>query len=210
MRPVAHERAARVLAVAATLGIALLIAHQLRTPSHDERVEWVAITPPLDTPIHPWQWIVIHHSGYRSGDTASIDASHVHDRKWDGIGYHFVVGNGSPMPRGRVDATWRWKAQQHGAHAGSGAQQSAYNRDGIGICLIGNYDEQTLDAVVERRLTELCAVLVERCPALSPSRIVGHRDVPGKETACPGRAIDIGRLRFQVRDELRRRGVDKE
>jgi N-acetyl-anhydromuramyl-L-alanine amidase AmpD len=199
-----HERGARVLAIAAIAAMTLLMIWLVRTPVGDERIEWKAIAPPIDTPMHPWRWIVIHHSGWPKGDTASIDASHVRDRGWDGIGYHFVIGNGHPMPRGRVDATWRWKQQFHGAHAGSGPEQSPYNQDGIGICVIGNYDDEELDPYVERRLVELCALLIQHSPSLAPAHIIGHRDVPGKETDCPGKRVDIARLRFLVREEINR------
>ncbi len=202
------DRGARVLALLASLGFTCLIFWLLHTPAGDERVEWRSIAPPIETPMHSWRWIVIHHSAYRSGDTSTIDAAHVKDRGWDGIGYHFVIGNGRPMPRGRVDATWRWKQQYHGAHAGSGPSQSPYNQDGIGICVIGNYDDDQLDPYVQARLIELCALLVEHVPTLSSTRIIGHRDVPGKETACPGSHVDINRVRFLVREELLRRGVE--
>jgi N-acetyl-anhydromuramyl-L-alanine amidase AmpD len=197
-----HERPARALAALAILAMAALMAWLVRTPVGDERIDWRAIAPPIETPMHDWRWIVVHHSGWRQGDTASIDSAHVRDRGWEGIGYHFVIGNGHPMPRGRVDATWRWKQQYHGAHAGSGQQQSPYNQDGIGICVIGNYDEETLDPYVETRLIELCALLIAHDPSLSPAHIIGHRDVPGKETECPGKHIDIARVRFLVREEL--------
>jgi N-acetyl-anhydromuramyl-L-alanine amidase AmpD len=202
------ERAAQVLAVLAALGCALLIVRISRTPESAERIDWHAIAPPLDTPMHPWRWIVIHHSGARNGDTASIDASHVQERHWEGIGYHFVIGNGHPMPLGRVDATWRWKQQYHGAHAGSAPEQSEYNSDGIGICLVGDYDEDEPDPYLEHRLVELCAQLIAHIPSLGIARIIGHRDVPGKVTDCPGRHTDINRLRFLVREEMARQGVD--
>lgn len=200
------DHGARVLALLATLGSACLIIWLLRTPAGDDQLEWRAVAPPLETPMHPWRWIVIHHSAYRSGDTSTIDAAHVKDRGWEGIGYHFVIGNGRPMPRGRVDATWRWKQQYHGAHAGAGPSQSPYNQDGIGICIIGDYDKDALDPYVRERVVELCALLIEHVPTLSSTRIIGHRDVPGKETACPGSHVDINSVRFQVREALVRRG----
>jgi N-acetyl-anhydromuramyl-L-alanine amidase AmpD len=201
------ERTARLFALLGSLALVCLALWVAKTPAGSDAIDWRAISPPLDMPIHPWRWIVIHHSGFHSGDTAGIDASHVKDRGWEGIGYHFVVGNGQPMPRGRVEATWRWKQQYHGAHAGSGAQQAPYNQDGIGICVIGDYDQDPLDPFVEQRLVELCALLITHAPGLSPGRIIGHRDVPGKATDCPGRHIDIERLRFLVTEELKRQGV---
>jgi N-acetyl-anhydromuramyl-L-alanine amidase AmpD len=179
--------------------VAVWVAH---APSSGGELQWSAIAPPLETTMHPWRWIVIHHSGEHRGDTAAIDNAHVRERGWEGIGYHFVIGNGFPMPRGRVDATWRWRQQYHGAHAGSQPAQAPYNQDGIGICIIGNYDEDDLDPLVERRLVQLCVLLIHHAPGLSPASIIGHRDVPGKSTDCPGAHIDINHIRFLVHEQL--------
>lgn len=203
------EGTAKALALLGAAGLLVLAAYVAHEPVASGRLEWRAIAPPMETPLHPWRWIVIHHSGTRSGDTASIDASHVRDRGWEGIGYHFVIGNGMPMPAGRVEATWRWKQQYHGAHAGAAPAQEPYNQDGIGICIIGDYDQQELDPLVEERLVQLCVLLILHDPGLSPARIIGHRDVPARATDCPGRNVDINRIRYQVREALRVQGVDR-
>ncbi len=200
---------AGVLALVSAGLLVLVAAWVAHAPVSSADLVWSAIAPPLETPIHPWRWIVIHHSGAHQGDTASIDSDHVRRRGWEGIGYHFVIGNGSPMPRGRVEATWRWKQQYRGAHAGPGPEQAPYNQDGIGICVIGNYDQDELDPQVERRLVQLCVLLIRHAPGLSPSRILGHRDVPGKVTDCPGAHLDIERIRFLVHEELRLSGQDQ-
>jgi N-acetyl-anhydromuramyl-L-alanine amidase AmpD len=171
-------------------------------PTVEDVLAWSDIAPPASTPIHPWRWIVIHHSATRRSSSQEIDREHQEVRGWDGIGYHFVIGNGADMPLGRIDATYRWRTQTHGAHAGPNPQQAPYNSDGIGICLIGNFDLDSLNPFQERRLVELCALLINDIPTLSVSRIIGHRDVPGKATVCPGRNVDIERLRFLVREEM--------
>ncbi len=196
------ERGARVLAVLAIIASIAVIAALVRTPSAGERPAWAKIAPPMEVPMHPWQWIVIHHSGTRMGDTGSIDNAHLKDRGWEGIGYHFVIGNGRPMPRGRIDATWRWHSQYHGAHAGSTAQQTPYNQNGIGICVIGNYQEDALDAFVEERLAELCVLLIQHIPTLSEGAIIPHSLI--RDTLCPGSHLDIHRIRFLVRQQLAR------
>ncbi len=169
--------------------------------SREANLTWSVLAPAQDAPLRPWRWIVLHHSGESRGDAASIDVAHEQGRGWDGIGYHFVIGNGAPMPRGRIEATFRWRGQREGAHAGGGDAQRPYNQMGIGICVIGDYRAAALDARVEARLVELCALLVRECPTLAAERIIGHRDVPGKATACPG-AIDLHRLRTLVMARL--------
>ncbi len=172
-----------------------------------EPLVWESIAPPQSTPIHPWRWIVIHHSASRRGNAQIIDNEHLNQRGWDGIGYHFVIGNGIDMPQGRIEGTFRWRLQQHGAHAGPKPEQKPYNQDGIGICVIGHYDQEKLSPLIEARLVELCAQLIDHTPTLSVGRIIGHKDVPGKVTACPGQAIDLERIRYLVRQELQRRGM---
>ncbi len=203
------DRTTRFLAVVAVLALVAVLVWVISRPQvrHNEPLTWNAIAPPPATAIHPWRFIVLHHSASRGGDAQVIDRDHQSQNGWDGIGYHFVVGNGVDMPLGRIEATFRWRQQSHGAHAGALLLQKPYNTDGIGVCLIGNYEQQAIDPYAERRLVELCAHLIDRIPTLSVGRIIGHRDVPGKSTACPGRGIDLERLRFLVRKELLARGL---
>ncbi len=197
------ERGARLLAgTAITLGLALfawlLLAGDRATTT---TLDWASVAPPADQPMRPWRYVVLHHSGQASGDTASIDRNHLLERGWEGIGYHFVIGNGQPMALGRIDATWRWRTQVGGAHAGTGAKAQPFDEAGIGICLIGDYRQVGPDPAVEARLADLCALLVTQIPTLSVNRIIAHREVPGKQTDCPGR-VDLQRLRYLVRERL--------
>ncbi len=203
------ERGVRIIAIIAVGVMIAVLVWAVSRPikPHAEPLVWDSIAPPQSTAIHPWRWIVIHHSASRRGNAQVIDSEHLNQRGWDGIGYHFVLGNGVDMPLGRIEGTFRWRLQQHGAHAGALPQQKIYNADGIGVCVIGNYDNEQVDPYIEQRLVELCAQLIDHTPTLSVGRIIGHKDVPGKITACPGKAIDLERLRFLVREELQRRGM---
>ncbi len=197
------ERGARLLAgIAIAAGLILFVWLMLagdRTVT--ATLDWPSLAPPADQPMRPWRYVVLHHSGQASGDTAGIDRNHLLERGWDGIGYHFVIGNGRPMPLGRIDATWRWRTQVGGAHAGTGAKAQPYDEEGIGICVVGDYRQAAPDAAIEARLADLCALLVVQIPTLSVNRIIAHREVPGKQTDCPGR-LDLQRLRYLVRERL--------
>lgn len=197
------ERAATVAALAAAAALlALVLWLWLRPPGRDDApLRWDGFAPPAEVALRPWNAIVIHHSDSRRGTLESIDAWH-RKKGWDGIGYHFVVGNGVDMPLGRVEATFRWRLQREGAHAGSGPAQTPFNQLGIGICLVGDCEHDALDPWQEARLADLCAELIRHVPSLGPARIIGHRDVPGKDTRCPGAKVDVERLRFLVRQRL--------
>ncbi len=87
-----------------------------------------------------WRYIVIHHSASASGSYASIDRQHRSRLGTDGCGYHFVIGNGSDSPDGQIEVTRRWAEQKAGAHCRD-ATTSDVNDYGIGICLVGDFDQ---------------------------------------------------------------------
>lgn len=136
-----------------------------------------------------WKWIVIHHSASPAGNMALFDKEHK-SKGWDGIGYHFVIGNGTNSGDGQIEVTPRWPAQKWGAHAKTA--DNRYNEQGIGICLVGNFDLDRPTQAQLRSLADLTAYLMQtyRIPAES---IVGHRDT--KATECPGRYVNLAAVR---------------
>lgn len=137
------------------------------------------------TASHAWKYIVLHHSAGDEGSVASIDADHRlrtdrAGRPWLGIGYHFVIGNGQGMPDGLIEPTFRWREQLHGAHAGS----REFNRDGIGICLVGDFSRSPpsdRQVAAARQLVDwLC-----RRYSIEAGHVLRHGDVVASD--CPGR-----------------------
>jgi hypothetical protein len=147
-------------------------------------------------PAREWDSIVLHHSATTSGDVASIDRAHRQQkdsqgRPWLGIGYHFVVGNGQKMGDGEVQATFRWKDQLAGAHAGN----RHYNEHGIGICLIGNFEDRAPTPKQIGAARDLVRRLAQR-HAIPRERIIRHQDI--QATACPGREFPWDQVLFDV------------
>lgn len=128
-----------------------------------------------------WKYIVIHHSASHSGDEAAFDRAHK-ARGWRSVGYHFVIGNGTNSTDGVVEVTVRWEKQMIGAHAASKGNE--YNRYGIGICLVGNFEREYPTAKQMEALVGLVNYLQERCQIPTAS-IMGHRHI--KATRCPGK-----------------------
>ena len=131
-----------------------------------------------------WTYIVLHHSATDRGDVAMIDAEHrgrtdSQGNPWLGIGYHFVIGNGRGMPDGHIEPTFRWLEQMHCAHAGS----RPHNDLGIGICLIGNFDEESPTPLQMAAVRRLVHDLSDRY-SIATENVLRHADV--KATACPG------------------------
>lgn len=143
-------------------------------------------------PLGPWKLIVLHHSATAGGSVPAIDAEHrsrvdSQGRPWRGIGYHFVIGNGQGMPDGAVEATFRWQEQLEGAHAG----HPDYNRHGIGICLIGNFELRAPTPAQLASLKDLLHLLRAEL-GITAEQIVRHGDL--KATACPGKLLSIEHL----------------
>jgi len=136
----------------------------------------------LDVPLkRRWKYIVIHHSAGDSGNEAIFDREHK-GRGWRGVGYDFVIDNGQGGPDGRVEVTFRWEQQLVGAHAGN----DEYNKYGIGICLVGNFQKDRPTAKQMDALVGLINYLQERC-GIPTQNIVGHCHVRIGGTECPGR-----------------------
>lgn len=145
---------------------------------------WYPRVPP-----RPWKWIVIHHSASFTGDMAIFDREHK-AKGWDGVGYHFVIGNGTASGDGQVEVTARWPIQKWGAHAKTPDER--YNDYGIGICLVGNFDIQHPTQKQLASLARLVAFLCARYD-IPLSNVIGHRDV--KPTDCPGRHLHLNVIR---------------
>jgi len=137
----------------------------------------------------PWQWIVIHHSASPSGSMAVFDKEH-RAKGWDGVGYHFVIGNGTNSGDGQVEVTPRWPIQKWGAHAKT--LDNKFNEYGIGICMVGNFDTERPTPAQLASLTKLVAFLMQTY-SIPPQNVLGHRDT--KATECPGRYVNVAAVR---------------
>lgn len=152
------------------------------------------ITPPevIENPWRPtvdareWRHIVIHHTATKSGSVERIHESHL-AKGWLGIGYHFVIGNGNGMADGVIEPTFRWRQQLHGAHAG----KDEYNQHGIGICLVGNFQETNPTEGQLAAVKQLVAALRGEY-SIPSSRVIGHNEV--KATACPGQNFPLAQV----------------
>ena len=146
-----------------------------------------------------WKYIVIHHSATQSG---SINAFHKYHTKqgYGGIAYHFVIGNGSGMKDGEVQKTFRWQQQISGTHVSVNAWH--YNIFGIGICLVGNLEN---NAATRAQIKALQALIMDlkKTYQIKNENIIGHKhvlydDASGKKekTICPGKRMDMKKLKL--------------
>jgi len=143
----------------------------------------------------PWKWIVIHHSASPTGSAAIFDKEHK-AKGWDGVGYHFVIGNGTNSGDGQIEVTPRWPIQKWGAHAKTA--DNRFNEYGIGICLVGNFDEGPPSPAQQRSLTKLVRYLC-RTYGIPANRVYTHGGVT-HQTRCPGSHFDLKALRRSIRN----------
>lgn len=146
--------------------------------------DWIPIAA-----ARPWRWIVIHHSATPAGNAAVFDRDH-RAKGWDELGYHFVIGNGTDSGDGQVEVGPRWPIQKHGAHAKTPSEE--FNNYGIGICLVGNFDEERPTEAQMQSCARLVAFLM-RTYNIPADHVLGHNNT--KPTDCPGRYMSVATVR---------------
>lgn len=122
------------------------------------------------------QFITLHCSATRPTQIAGVKEIRQWHRKkgWADIGYHFVVRRDGRVEKGRP-------ITETGAHV------QGWNKNNVGICLEGGINdkfqpENNFTREQWRALKPLVASLRVKAPK---AKIVGHRDFPKVDKACP-------------------------
>ncbi len=149
---------------------------------------------PLDR--QNWTGIVVHHLGEPAGDAGSIHRRH-QNLGYDGLGYHFVIGNGNGLEDGAIEIGYRWSQQKYGAHV-LGANGRYHNQHSIGICLVGNGNRRAPTKQQIASLISLTRRLQEKLdiPAASVYR---HNDL-ATGVHSPGRYFPWAEYQLQIGD----------
>jgi N-acetyl-anhydromuramyl-L-alanine amidase AmpD len=133
----------------------------------------------------PWRYVVLHHSASAAGNYDEIDREHRKLLGYDGCGYHFVIGNGNGSRDGQIEVAQRWNQQKQGVHC-----RNARNHDvdeyGIGICLVGDLDQQPPTPRQVAATQALVAYLSQRY-RIVPARVSTHAHLAASPTVCPGK-----------------------
>jgi len=142
-----------------------------------------------------WRYIIIHHSATPCGNANVFDEYH-RSQGMDELGYHFVIGNGDKSGDGEIEVGSRWRKTNHGAHAGV----EPYNRHGVGICLVGNFE--TKDGVTAAQFESLVRLVTElvRTFNIPIANVLRHCDV--RSTKCPGHYFPFDELIARVKNNL--------
>src|SRR3989338_4936683 len=133
-----------------------------------------------------WRYITLHHSATLEGNAECFDLNH-RGRRMGGLFYHFVIGNGTLSGDGEIEVGWRWRKQEE-----------ANRPADIQICLVGNFNKETVSSAQFDVLVKLISVLREQYNV--PMRnIRKHKDIEGKITECPGANFSFDRLIAELR-----------
>ena len=130
---------------------------------------------------YKWKYLIIHHTATDFGSSLSIDKMH-QQRGWQGLGYHFVIDNGTlGKEDGQIEVSPRWIKQQDGAHCSA----AHMNSKGIGVALVGNFSKEEVSKKQMESLIYLIDLLKEYY-YVPTQNIIGHGQVSGAATECPG------------------------
>ena len=150
-------------------------------------------TMPFLPDANRWSYIVIHHSATEVGNAEMFDRGHRRRGFWNGLGYHFVIDNGtSGTQSGQIETSHRWIHQMDGAHC----NVMDMNQKGIGICLVGNFDEERLPPEQFDSLVWLVRQLQIKYH-ISKQHVLQHRDVKNG-THCPGKNFPWSEFRKRI------------
>jgi len=148
--------------------------------------------------------LVIHHAATpRTTTVEQIRDYHVNHNGWRDIAYHYVLRmptDESPVqiaPARKQDGDAYIEAGEEGAHV-----YGYVNYSSLGICLVGNFDEEKVPKRMYETLVQLLTSFLIAYE-LDETAVVGHREVPDQSTACPGGQFDLDLLRTDVKKSLR-------
>ena len=129
-----------------------------------------------------WKYIIIHHSNNDWGSAKRYDNYHLKKYKNGGLLYHYVIGNGNGSADGEVESSERWLNQEPGGHVHQSADE--YNKWGIGICLVGDFEKRPPTRKQMKKLLALTKLLMARF-RIPAENILTHKRV--NSTHCPGK-----------------------
>ena len=120
-----------------------------------------------------YKTLVIHHSViYEDNDidtVREIQRTHRRNRGWADVGYHFLIGKNGTIFEGR-------ELDVRGTHVGG------HNTGSVGVCLLGNFMEETPTDPQIRATYQMVVWLTDH---LALTHLAGHHHF-NADTVCPG------------------------
>ncbi len=135
-------------------------------------------------PLKKIKFIAVHHSQKKIDSVKRIRNLHVKINKWDDIGYHYLIEKNGKLCKGRSEKF-------------VGAHVYGHNKNSLGICLIGNFDEES---PTKKQIQTLIKFLKQKTKKfkISVKNILGHREFPDVTKTCPGKFVNLDEIRRGV------------
>lgn len=130
--------------------------------------------------------ITVHHSATPSTATAeSFARYHVNSKGWAGIGYHFVIKADGTIQQTNDVVSWSY-------HNGFN------NKNAIGVCLVGNFDQSYPTNEQIKSLEWLIKDLMNDSKLPNLKYVMGHKEYAGA-TSCPGSNFNTNYIRTRTK-----------
>lgn len=139
-------------------------------------------------------YVIMHHSLTEDSGTVSWNAIrkyHVNECGWLDIGYQYgieMVKTTYEILLGRFEGT-------------VGAHTKGKNKDSIGICCVGNFDDEEPDMAQWEVAVDLVENICLRY-RIPVENVKGHNEYAPHKT-CPGKRFDMNLFRDHLVDRLR-------
>jgi hypothetical protein len=140
----------------------------------DERTNptgWLEYDQPLSTVLTT---LVVHHSASVLDGPRDIQKLHMSTRGFADIGYHYLIEAGGQLYEGR-------DLQVRGAHTGG------FNTGTLGVCLLGNFQNQW---PAMPQLETLRGLGTHLAAAYGIAYLASHHGFQPDATVCPGRNLE--------------------
>lgn len=128
---------------------------------------------------HP-SMLIVHHLEAEGPHwtVEAINAMHIHENGWAGIGYHYYIRLDGSIYKGRPD-------NAIGAHC------QGYNSNTLGVAFEGNYDNRT-EMPIEQ-YNAWCNLKAYLCNKYGNMPVYGHREKGSSE--CPGENFPLAKVK---------------
>lgn len=134
--------------------------------------------------------IIYHHSASSSKSPESIHEYHKNNG-WSGIGYHYYITKDGVIYNGRPENA-------------EGAHTKGQNKNSIGICLEGNFEDEEITLEQSQSLYEISMYIALKYDIY---KIIGHGDAG--QTLCPGKNFDVEKMKDSVINGVKNYNVDR-
>lgn len=122
--------------------------------------------------------LILHHAAAKSCTADDVHRWHL-SNGWAGIGYHYFVRKDGTIYRGRPEDT-------------VGAHSYGANSHSIGVCFEGDYQVEAEMPAAQLAAGQALVADIKRRWGIT--KVIGHRDVAGSTTDCPGKYFPLAAI----------------